>query len=85
LARAGRSPVIFLVFCGGPRLALSAVMTGLVTSQHFFRYGVQIIRGFGLRLYLHCLVAIALRRRVTFLHLVEEVHQRRIRSDRPSV
>lgn len=47
-------------------------MTGVITSVHVFRHGWAIVREFGVRCYLRCLLAVLTRRRTTFLHLLHK-------------
>jgi hypothetical protein len=51
-------------------------MSGVVTTYHLFTQAHRIIRLFGIRLYLRCLVALARGRRVTFLHMLDERRMR---------
>jgi hypothetical protein len=46
------------------------MIQGLITSKDVLLHTSAIVRGYGIRLYLKCLLALVSRRRTTFLELV---------------
>lgn len=44
-------------------------MRGLITGRHILTHGPTIVRHFGPRCYLRCMVALLLRQRTTFLEV----------------
>jgi hypothetical protein len=47
-----------------------AMIQGLITSKDVLLHTSVIVRGYGIRCYLECLLALLSRRRITFLELV---------------
>ncbi|MFL5416002.1 MAG: hypothetical protein ACJ78Y_08400 [Myxococcales bacterium] len=52
------------------RAEMVTMIEGLITGKEVLRNGGCIVRSFGLRSYLRCLLALLSRRRATFLELI---------------